>query len=86
MVLCAIKFWLNSTAFLNNICLHHKKVSDIVVTALDSNNAEVAAKTINEVQVQAGYISLYSGYFFSDGVSFPLSYTDDWSGTNNYGF
>lgn len=61
-------------------------VGDIVVTALDSNNAEVAAKTINEVQVQAGYISLYSGYFFSDGVSFPLSYTDDWSGTNNYGF
>jgi len=61
-------------------------VGDIVLTALDSNNSEIAAKTLNEVQVQAGYISLYSGYFFSDGVSFPLSYSDDWTGTNNYGY
>jgi hypothetical protein len=61
-------------------------VGDIVLTALDSNNQEIAAKTLNEVPVQAGYISLYSGYFFSDGVSFPLSYTDDWTGTNNYGY
>ena len=61
-------------------------VGDIVLTALDSNNTEVAAKTFEQVPVQAGYISLYSGYFFSDGVSFPLSYSDDWTGTNNYGY
>ncbi len=61
-------------------------VGDIVLTALGSNNNEIAAKTFEQVPVQAGYISLYSGYFFSDGVSFPLSYTDDWMGTNNYGY
>ena len=61
-------------------------VGDVVLTALDSNNNEIAAKTFEEVPVQAGYISLYSGYFFSDGVSFPLSYSDDWTGTNNYGY
>ena len=61
-------------------------VGDIVLTALDSDSREVAAKTFEQVPVQAGYISLYSGYFFSDGVSFPLSYTDDWVGTNNYGY
>ena len=61
-------------------------VGDIVLTALDSSNREIASKTLPEVPVQAGYISLYSGYFFSDGVSFPLSYTDDWNGTNNYGY
>ena len=61
-------------------------VGDVVLTALDSNNSEIAAKTFEEVPVQAGYISLYSGYFFSDGVSFPLSYSDDWTGTNNYGY
>ncbi len=61
-------------------------VGDIVLTALDSESREVAAKTFEQVPVQAGYISLYSGYFFSDGVSFPLSYTEDWTGTNNYGY
>ena len=61
-------------------------VGDIVLTAFDSNNEEIVAKTLNEVQVQAGYISLYSGYFFSDGISLPLSYSDDWAGTNNYDF
>ncbi|MBR3028410.1 MAG: hypothetical protein IKH58_09775 [Bacteroidales bacterium] len=61
-------------------------VGDVVLTALGSNNNEIAAKTFEQVPVQAGYISLYSGYFFSDGVSFPLSYSDDWTGTNNYGY
>lgn len=61
-------------------------VGDIVLSAYDSNNIEVQSKTLPEVPVQSGYISLYSGYFFSDGVSFPLSYNDDWTGTNNYGY
>lgn len=61
-------------------------VGDIVLTVLDQNSQEIAAKTLNEVPVQPGYISLYTGYFFSDGITFPLSYTDDWTGTNNYGF
>ena len=61
-------------------------VGDIVMTALDSGNREIASKTLNEVPVQAGYISLYTGYFFSEGVSFPLSYTEDWTGINNYGY
>lgn len=61
-------------------------VGDIVLTAQDSDSKEIAAKTFEQVPVQAGYISLYSGYFFSDGVSFPLSYSDDWTGTNNYGY
>lgn len=61
-------------------------VGDIVLTALDTDSKEVASKTFEQVPVQAGYISLYSGYFFSDGVSFPLSYSEDWTGTNNYGY
>lgn len=61
-------------------------VGDIVLTALGSDNNEITARTFEQVPVQAGYISLYSGYFFSDGVSFPLSYNDDWTGTNNYGY
>lgn len=61
-------------------------VGDIVLTALDTDSKEVASKTFEQVPVQVGYISLYSGYFFSDGVSFPLSYSEDWTGTNNYGY
>ena len=61
-------------------------IGDISLTVLDQNTQEIAAKTLNEVPVQPGYISLYAGYLFSDGISFPLSYTDDWSGTHSYGF
>ncbi len=59
---------------------------DIVLTALDTDSKEITSKTFEQIPVQAGYISLYSGYFFSDGVAFPLSYSDDWTGTNNYSY
>lgn len=59
-------------------------VGDINVTALDASSKEIAAKMLNAVPVQEGYISLYTGYFFSEGVTIPLTYTDDWTGVNEY--
>lgn len=59
-------------------------VGDISIFAYDSDSKEVATKTLNAVPVQKGYVSLYKGYFFSDGVILPLSYDEDWTGTNTY--
>ncbi len=61
-------------------------IGDMVISFLDSDSKEVASKTFEDVPVQKGYISQYSGYFFSGGVSIPLSYTDDWTGTNTYSY
>jgi hypothetical protein len=61
-------------------------VGDIVITAFDSNSEEIASQTLSGVPVQKGYITKYSGYFFSDGVTIPLTYSTDWTGTNNYSF
>ena len=61
-------------------------VGDVALTCYGAGDAEIAARMLSEVPVTDGYISLYAGYFFSDGVSIPLSYSDDWTGTNNYSY
>jgi len=63
-------------------------IGDVSYTAY--NNAttpvELATHTLGEVPVTRGYVSSYSGYFFTAGISFTFNYSDDWLGTNNYGF
>lgn len=61
-------------------------VGDIAITVSDSKNGELANQILNSVPVQEGYVSRYQGYFFSDGITIPLEYTDDWTGTIDYTF
>ncbi len=61
-------------------------VGDIVVSATDNNSNEIASKTLEGVPVRQGYISLYSGYYFTDGLGIQLSYSEDWTGTTKYEF
>lgn len=63
-------------------------IGDVQLTAYQKSNAsaELASQTLSDVQVAAGYVSRYSGYFFSDGVAIAFSYADDWLGTHSYGY
>lgn len=62
------------------------KVGDITVAFYSNADAtgEIASRTLSAVPVSAGFISQYSGYFFSDGLTIPVTYTTDWLGTNEY--
>ena len=57
-------------------------VGDIVITVKNASDTEISSKTFSSVPVAAGELTYYSGYFFSDGISVPLSYATDWSKTN----
>ena len=48
--------------------------------------SEVASRDISGVQVKAGYVSNYTGYFFTDGLSIPVTYTTEWLGVDNYSY
>lgn len=63
-------------------------VGDIALTMYDRTNTttEISSRTISAVPVNRGYISDYSGYFFSEGISIPLSHSQDWLGTHEYGY
>ena len=61
-------------------------VGDIAITVADSKNGELANQILNSVPVQEGYVSRYQGYFFSDGLTIPFEYSDDWTGTIDYTF
>ena len=62
------------------------KVGDVVLTSYDhsSPTTEIASRTLSEVPVTPGYVSKYTGYFFTEGLSIPLSYETDWLGVYNY--
>lgn len=64
------------------------KVGDISITFYSDQQktAEIATRTLSAVPVTAGYVSNYSGYFFSDGISIPISYTTDWLGTYEFSY
>lgn len=63
-------------------------VGDIAITMYDKtdNTTEISSRTLSAVPVTAGYVSDYTGYFFSSGISIPLSHTSDWLGRNEYDF
>lgn len=59
---------------------------DITLTTHTSSNQEISSRTLESAPIQAGYITAYSGYLFSDGIATTITYTTDWIGTNNYSF
>jgi len=63
-----------------------KSVGDIVLTAYDAatTTTELASHTLPNVPVTAGYVSNYTGYFFSDGVAISFTCDQQWAGTNDY--
>lgn len=63
-----------------------KSLGDIVLTAYDatSTTTEIASHTLPDVPVNQGYVSSYTGYFFSDGVAISLTSDEQWTGTNDY--
>lgn len=65
-----------------------KSVGDITLTAYDATatTTELASHTLSNVPVSQGYISNYSGYFFSDGVALSFTCDQQWTGTNDYDF
>lgn len=65
-----------------------KSVGDITLTAYDATTTttEIASHILNDVPVAPGYVSSYTGYFFSDGVAISFSYADQWNGVNDYDY
>lgn len=65
-----------------------KSVGDIILTAYDATatTTELASHTLSNVPVTPGYVSNYSGYFFSDGIALSFTYDQQWAGTNDYDF
>lgn len=61
-------------------------VGDIAITLTDSKSSELINHVLSSVPVQEGYITRYKGYFFTDGLTIPLEYSDDWTGTIDYTF
>ena len=55
---------------------------------LRTNNAAtpqaLATHTLEDVPVKLGYVSHYTGLFFSRGQSFSFSYENDWKGVDEY--
>lgn len=47
---------------------------------------ESFSKDLEDVPVTIGYVSNYTGYFFSAGINVPLQTTTDWLGVNEYTF
>lgn len=52
----------------------------------DAMTTDLAEHTFENVPVAAGYVSNYTGYFFSDGLSIPVSYSSSWLGSNDYSY
>ena len=63
-------------------------VGDVVVTAYSATDPtkELNTKTVDSVPVTVAYRTRCSAYYFSNGISVPLSYASDWLGTNNYAY
>lgn len=61
-------------------------IGDMTLTVY--NNAAtpqaLATHTLEDVPVKLGYISHYTGLFFSRGQSFSFSYENDWKGVDEY--
>lgn len=52
----------------------------------DNMTADLAEHTFETVPVAAGYVSNYTGYFFSEGLPIPVSYSSSWLGSNDYSY
>lgn len=61
-------------------------IGDMTLTVY--NNAAtpqaLATHTLEDVPVKLGYVSHYTGLFFSRGQSFSFSYENDWKGVDEY--
>lgn len=60
------------------------KVGDIKLAFYSDTdcNTEIVSRTFDGVPVSEGYVTSYEGYFFTDGISIPLTHTTSWLGTN----
>ena len=47
---------------------------------------ERKSRVLSDIKVTCGYVSFYEGYFFGDGVTIPIRYTDAWLGANEYAY
>lgn len=61
-------------------------IGDISLSPYSSSNTEINCVTLNEVPIQAGYVSSYTGYLFTNGIATTITYTTDWLGTTEYKF
>lgn len=87
----ACKAYAGANTFITNIYTlvpNTNSVGDITLTAYTSETtpAEITSLTLSDVPVTKGYVSSYTGYFFTDGVALSFSYEDEWKSTNQYSF
>jgi len=59
-------------------------IGNVTFSALKSDNSAITSHTLSDVPLSVGYISSYTGYFFSRKPSFTLTTTSQWSGVNSY--
>lgn len=78
----------NLTLNLYTLVPASKSVGDITLTAYDATatTTEMASHTLSNVPVEQGYISNYTGYFFSDGVALSFTCDPSWTGTHDYDY
>lgn len=56
-------------------------VGKVTYSAKKADGMVLASHTLNNVPVRAGYLTQYSGSFYSNATGFALSIADDWTGT-----
>lgn len=55
-------------------------VGQVTFTAKKADDSVIASHTLSNVPVRAGYLTQFTGSFYSAAVGFSLSIADDWTG------
>lgn len=56
-------------------------VGQVTYTAKKADGTAIASHALSNVPVRAGYLTQYTGSFYSSAAGFSLSIVDDWKGT-----
>lgn len=63
-----------------------KKVGAVTFQAHTNENELIKEYTVTDVQVEKGYRSIYSGWFFNNSGGFTFTYDTEWKGEYNFNF
>ena len=63
-----------------------KKVGAVTFQAHTNENVLIKEYTVTDVQVEKGYRSIYTGWFFNNSGGFTFTYDTEWKGEYNFNF
>lgn len=63
-----------------------KEVGAVTFQAHTNENVLIKEYTVTDVQVEKGYRSIYTGWFFNNSGGFTFTYDTEWKGEYNFNF